>query len=41
MEKVNTIAIKKKATFKLEKKWFIDSNSGNIKDEYKFTKKLG
>ena len=28
-------------SFHLDKKWFIDSKHGNIKDEFKFIKKLG
>jgi serine/threonine protein kinase len=27
--------------FLLDKRWFIDSRHGNIKEEYKFVKKLG
>jgi hypothetical protein len=28
-------------TIQMDKKWFIDSRQGNIKDDYYFEKKLG
>lgn len=30
-----------KKTIQIERKWFIDSHQGNIKDDYYFEKKLG
>ena len=33
--------VDKKVTIQIERKWFIDSKQGNIKDDYYFEKKLG
>lgn len=33
--------MEKNSTMQIERIWFIDSKSGNIKDEYYFEKKLG
>ena len=32
---------KRATTIRVERQWFIDSNSGNIKTEYLFERKLG
>jgi hypothetical protein len=33
--------VEKKVSIQIERKWFIDSKQGNIKDDYYFEKKLG
>ena len=39
--KFKEVMVEKKVSIQIERKWFIDSKQGNIKDDYYFEKKLG